>query len=137
VLVGNLLLKAYDLTAPILQYPQACNPAVDPLDSTSRQLDPLIVGEEHYNVARGVQGVLQRYKELKDIITMCRGIFPQYSYYKTNIHGKLGYRILLEMIKTNRCFYRLIFGVAMALISFCSKSSGITISTSVKSCLSN
>jgi hypothetical protein len=33
-------------------------------------------------------------------------IFPQYSYYKTNIHGKLGYRILLEMIKTNRCFYR-------------------------------
>ena len=45
-------------------------PAVDPLDSTSRQLDPLIVGEEHYNVARGVQGVLQRYKELKDIIAI-------------------------------------------------------------------
>ena len=42
-------------------------PAVDPLDSTSRQLDPLVVGEEHYNVARGVQGTLQRYKELKDI----------------------------------------------------------------------
>jgi F-type H+-transporting ATPase subunit beta len=45
-------------------------PAVDPLDSTSRQLDPLIVGDEHYNVARGVQGVLQRYKELKDIIAI-------------------------------------------------------------------
>ena len=45
-------------------------PAVDPLDSTSRILDPHIVGEEHYNVARGVQGVLQRYKELKDIIAI-------------------------------------------------------------------
>jgi F-type H+-transporting ATPase subunit beta len=45
-------------------------PAVDPLDSTSRQLDPLIVGQEHYEVARGVQGVLQRYKELKDIIAI-------------------------------------------------------------------
>ncbi len=45
-------------------------PAVDPLDSTSRQLDPLVVGEEHYAVARGVQGVLQRYKELKDIIAI-------------------------------------------------------------------
>jgi F-type H+-transporting ATPase subunit beta len=45
-------------------------PAVDPLDSTSRQLDPLIVGQEHYNIARGVQGVLQRYKELKDIIAI-------------------------------------------------------------------
>ncbi|CAC9657746.1 DEAD/DEAH box helicase [bacterium endosymbiont of Bathymodiolus sp. 5 South] len=45
-------------------------------------------------------------KKDQDIITMCRGIFPQYSYYKTNIHGKLGYRILLEMIKTNRCFYQ-------------------------------
>ena len=45
-------------------------PAVDPLDSTSRQLDPLIVGEEHYAVARGVQGILQRYKELKDIIAI-------------------------------------------------------------------
>ena len=45
-------------------------PAVDPLDSTSRQLDPLVVGEEHYNVARGVQGTLQRYKELKDIIAI-------------------------------------------------------------------
>jgi len=45
-------------------------PAVDPLDSTSRQLDPLIVGQEHYDVARGVQGVLQRYKELKDIIAI-------------------------------------------------------------------
>jgi F-type H+/Na+-transporting ATPase subunit beta len=45
-------------------------PAIDPLDSTSRQLDPLIIGEEHYSVARGVQSVLQRYKELKDIIAI-------------------------------------------------------------------
>jgi F-type H+-transporting ATPase subunit beta len=45
-------------------------PAVDPLDSTSRQLDPLVVGEEHYSVARGVQAVLQRYKELQDIIAI-------------------------------------------------------------------
>ncbi|MFO1454795.1 MAG: F0F1 ATP synthase subunit beta [Steroidobacteraceae bacterium] len=45
-------------------------PAVDPLDATSRQLDPLVVGEEHYNVARGVQAVLQRYKELQDIIAI-------------------------------------------------------------------
>ncbi len=45
-------------------------PAVDPLDSTSRQLDPLIIGAEHYETARGVQSVLQRYKELKDIIAI-------------------------------------------------------------------
>ena len=45
-------------------------PAVDPLDSSSRQLDPLVVGQEHYDVASGVQGVLQRYKELKDIIAI-------------------------------------------------------------------
>ncbi|MCI2098658.1 MAG: F0F1 ATP synthase subunit beta [Succiniclasticum sp.] len=45
-------------------------PAVDPLDSTSRILDPLIVGEEHYKVARGVQAILQRYKELQDIIAI-------------------------------------------------------------------
>jgi len=45
-------------------------PAVDPLDSTSRQLDPLTVGQEHYDVARAVQGTLQRYKELKDIIAI-------------------------------------------------------------------
>src|SRR5579883_2576607 len=45
-------------------------PAVNPLDSTSRQLDPLVVGEEHYNTARGVQAVLQRYKELQDIIAI-------------------------------------------------------------------
>src|SRR3990167_3436781 len=44
------------------------SPAIDPLDSTSRQLDPLVVGQEHYDVARKVQGTLQRYKELKDII---------------------------------------------------------------------
>jgi F-type H+-transporting ATPase subunit beta len=45
-------------------------PAVDPLDSTSRQLDPLLIGQEHYDAARGVQTVLQRYKELKDIIAI-------------------------------------------------------------------
>ncbi|HSH83972.1 MAG TPA: F0F1 ATP synthase subunit beta [Guyparkeria sp.] len=45
-------------------------PAIDPLDSTSRQLDPLVVGEEHYNTARGVQNTLQRYKELRDIIAI-------------------------------------------------------------------
>ncbi|HLY97319.1 MAG TPA: F0F1 ATP synthase subunit beta [Sideroxyarcus sp.] len=45
-------------------------PAVDPLDSTSRQLDPLVVGEEHYSVARKVQATLQRYKELRDIIAI-------------------------------------------------------------------
>ncbi|MCG8668607.1 MAG: F0F1 ATP synthase subunit beta, partial [Pseudomonadales bacterium] len=45
-------------------------PAVDPLDSTSRQLDPLVIGTEHYETARGVQTVLQRYKELKDIIAI-------------------------------------------------------------------
>ncbi|MEO0425158.1 MAG: F0F1 ATP synthase subunit beta [Pseudomonadota bacterium] len=45
-------------------------PAVDPLDSTSRQLDPLVIGQEHYDTARAVQGVLQRYKELQDIIAI-------------------------------------------------------------------
>jgi len=45
-------------------------PAVDPLDSTSRQLDPLVVGQEHYEVAQGVQQVLQRYQELRDIIAI-------------------------------------------------------------------
>jgi F-type H+/Na+-transporting ATPase subunit beta len=45
-------------------------PAVDPLDSTSRQLDPLVVGQEHYDTARAVQSTLQRYKELKDIIAI-------------------------------------------------------------------
>ncbi|MCW4152089.1 F0F1 ATP synthase subunit beta [Halomonas sp. 18H] len=49
---------------------QGIYPAIDPLDSTSRQLDPLVIGEEHYKAARGVQGVLQRYKELKDIIAI-------------------------------------------------------------------
>lgn len=49
---------------------QGIYPAVDPLSSTSRILDPNIVGEEHYNVARGVQKVLQRYKELQDIIAI-------------------------------------------------------------------
>jgi len=45
-------------------------PAVDPLDSTSRQLDPLVIGDEHYQTARGVQAILQRYKELQDIIAI-------------------------------------------------------------------
>ncbi len=45
-------------------------PAVDPLDSTSRQLDPLVIGQDHYDTARAVQGTLQRYKELKDIIAI-------------------------------------------------------------------
>ncbi len=45
-------------------------PAVDPLDSTSRQLDPLVIGQEHYETARAVQNTLQRYKELKDIIAI-------------------------------------------------------------------
>ena len=45
-------------------------PAVDPLDSTSRQLSPNVVGEDHYNTARAVQGTLQRYKELRDIIAI-------------------------------------------------------------------
>ena len=45
-------------------------PAVDPLDSTSRQLDPLVIGEDHYNITRAVQGILQRYKELRDIIAI-------------------------------------------------------------------
>ncbi|NOQ35085.1 MAG: F0F1 ATP synthase subunit beta [Methylococcaceae bacterium] len=45
-------------------------PAIDPLDSSSRQLDPLVIGQEHYEVARNVQGTLQRYKELRDIIAI-------------------------------------------------------------------
>jgi F-type H+-transporting ATPase subunit beta len=45
-------------------------PSVDPLDSTSRQVDPHVVGEEHYNTTRAVQAVLQRYKELRDIIAI-------------------------------------------------------------------
>lgn len=45
-------------------------PAVDPLDSTSRILDPLVLGEEHYKIARGVQEVLQKYKDLQDIIAI-------------------------------------------------------------------
>ncbi len=45
-------------------------PAVDPLDSTSRMLDPQIIGEEHYSVARGVQQILQKYKDLQDIIAI-------------------------------------------------------------------
>ncbi|MAZ78069.1 MAG: F0F1 ATP synthase subunit beta [Legionellaceae bacterium] len=49
---------------------QGIYPAIDPLDSTSRQLDPLVIGDEHYNTARAVQQTLQRYKELKDIIAI-------------------------------------------------------------------
>ena len=45
-------------------------PAIDPLESSSRILDPLVIGEEHYRVARGVQEILQRYKELQDIIVI-------------------------------------------------------------------
>jgi F-type H+-transporting ATPase subunit beta len=45
-------------------------PAIDPLDSTSRQLDPMIVGKDHYDIAMQVQNILQRYKELKDIIAI-------------------------------------------------------------------
>ena len=45
-------------------------PAVDPLDSTSRQLDPNVIGDAHYQTARDIQGVLQRYKELRDIIAI-------------------------------------------------------------------
>jgi F-type H+-transporting ATPase subunit beta len=45
-------------------------PAVDPLDSTSRMLDPVIIGDEHYQVARGVQQILQKYKDLQDIIAI-------------------------------------------------------------------
>ncbi|HBY85658.1 MAG TPA: F0F1 ATP synthase subunit beta, partial [Colwellia sp.] len=49
---------------------QGIYPAIDPLDSTSRQLDPLIVGTEHYETAQSVKSTLQRYKELKDIIAI-------------------------------------------------------------------
>ena len=56
------------LTAPIAE--KGIYPAVDPLDSTSRMLDPLVVGEEHYQVARQVQQTLQRYKSLQDIIAI-------------------------------------------------------------------
>ncbi|MDC4276421.1 F0F1 ATP synthase subunit beta, partial [Acinetobacter baumannii] len=49
---------------------QGIYPAIDPLDSTSRQLDPLVVGQERYEIARSVQNVLQRYKESKDIIAI-------------------------------------------------------------------
>jgi F-type H+-transporting ATPase subunit beta len=51
-------------------FEQGIYPAIDPLASTSRLLDPVVVGEEHYNVARGVQKVLQRYKDLQDIIAI-------------------------------------------------------------------
>src|SRR5216117_4500240 len=51
-------------------FEQGIYPAIDPLASTSRILDPNVVGEEHYNVARGVQKVLQRYKDLQDIIAI-------------------------------------------------------------------
>src|SRR5947209_18946281 len=51
-------------------FEQGIYPAIDPLASTSRLLDPVVVGEEHYDVARGVQKVLQRYKDLQDIIAI-------------------------------------------------------------------
>ena len=50
-------------------------PAVDPLASSSRILDPRVIGEEHYTVARNVQAILQRYNELQDIIAICGGIY--------------------------------------------------------------
>jgi len=59
--------------------------------------DKLLYGGAHQHIIT---------KEDQDIITMCRGIFPQYSYFKKTLSGKLGYRVLLEMIKTNRCFYQ-------------------------------
>jgi F-type H+-transporting ATPase subunit beta len=49
---------------------QGIYPAIDPLDSTSRQLDPLLIGIDHYQTTRMIQGILQRYKELKDIIAI-------------------------------------------------------------------
>jgi F-type H+-transporting ATPase subunit beta len=51
-------------------FAQAIFPAIDPLDSTSRILDPLVIGEEHYGIARRVQAILQAYKQLKDIIAI-------------------------------------------------------------------
>ena len=65
--VQAVYVPADDLTDPA---PLGISPAVDPLDSTSRQLDPLVVGQEHYDTARGVQSILQRYQELKDIIAI-------------------------------------------------------------------
>ena len=53
-----------------MQLQQFLGPAVDPLDSSSRLLDPLVIGEEHYEVARRVQEILQRYKDLQDIIAI-------------------------------------------------------------------
>ena len=60
----------YEVSVPGVMGELGIYPAVDPLTSTSRLLDPLVIGEEHYNVARGVQGILQRYKELQDIIAI-------------------------------------------------------------------
>ena len=70
--VQAVYVPADDLTdpAPATIVEQGIYPAVDPLESTSRILDPRIVGEEHYQVARGVQEILQRYKELQDIIAI-------------------------------------------------------------------
>lgn len=69
ILIHNMILDATTvLSRSIVEL--GIYPAVDPLESTSRILDPRIVGEEHYKVARGVQEVLQRYKELQDIIAM-------------------------------------------------------------------
>ena len=60
----------FTLTLFFLAVPLICIGNLDPLDSTSRQLDPLIVGEEHYNCAQRVKSILQRYKELQDIIAI-------------------------------------------------------------------
>ena len=69
--IQAVYVPADDLTDPSRQIAElGIYPAIDPLDSTSRQLDPLVVGQEHYDVARGVQNTLQRYKELRDIIAI-------------------------------------------------------------------
>ena len=75
---------------------QGIYPAVDPLESTSRILDPRIVGEEHYQVARGVQEILQRYKELQDIIRRRKG---------SRSSRKKGTEILISAILRSRAVY--------------------------------
>ena len=62
--------EASFVVVPTVQGELGIYPAVDPLDSTSRQLDPMVLGQEHYDVARGVQSTLQKYKELRDIIAI-------------------------------------------------------------------
>jgi F-type H+-transporting ATPase subunit beta len=68
--MGNLQERITSTKKGSITSVQAIFPAVDPLDSTSRIMDPLVIGEEHYRVARSVQEVLQQYKALKDIIAI-------------------------------------------------------------------